>query len=308
MITLIPVILAGGEGKRLAPISSPEAPKQFLRFGKDGESLFASAYKRALMATSSQNLIIVTQETMARQTWREIHDVDRTSKSHVILEPSGRNTAAAIAMAAIHALNHFENPVLWVMPSDHYIEKPFALINAIHESETAAAEGHIVTFGTTPTRNDSNYGHIIPGEKLSLHPNLYNVKFFLEKPEGKRLEWLMQQDNCLWNSGMFMFSAKTILKHLKTRSKLVVNYAQNAYKTGKTSAFGLVADNNSYSKLPALSIDKLVMENNENVVVRQVDIGWSDVGTWHSLRELSQKKDVNFEMLEKFLAQGQSVA
>lgn len=308
MLTLVPVILAGGEGKRLAPLSSPATPKQFLRLGKGGESLFAAAYKRSLMVAPSSNILVVTRKTMARQTWRSIKEVDKISKSHVILEPCGKNTAAAITMAAIHALTHFENPVLWVMPSDHYIEKPFTLINAVQESAIAAAEGKIVTFGIPPCRSDSNYGHMIPGEGLKNHPDLHRVKLFLEKPQGQRLEWLMQQEGCLWNSGMFMFSAQTILKHCKTRGKLVVEAVNRAYKAGTPSSFGLMADSKSYTGMPSISIDKLVMEDNENLVVRPVDIGWSDVGTWQSLWELSQKKALDGLPLDKFLSHIQSAA
>lgn len=308
MFTLIPVILAGGEGKRLWPLSSAESPKQFLHIGKGGESLFVAAYKRALMVAPSRNIIVVTRKSFARQTWQEIRNIDYTSKSQALLEPCGKNTAAAITLAAIHALNHFENPILWVMPSDHYIEKPFNLINAIQESVQAAHMGKIVTFGIPPCRADGNYGHMICGEELSQHHNLFGVKLFLEKPQGKRLEWFMQQKNCVWNSGMFMFSAHTILKHIKTRGKLVVDLANHAYKTASSTQYGLLANSKSYTNLPSFSIDKLVMEDNKNLAVRPVDIGWSDVGTWQSLWELSQSKALDGLPLEKFLLHTQSAA
>lgn len=308
MFTLVPVILAGGEGKRLWPLSSSESPKQFLGLGKGGESLFAAAYKRATMVAPSRNIIVVTRKNFAQQTWREIRKIDTASKSQAILEPCGRNTAAAIAIAALHAAHHFENPVLWVMPSDHYIEKPFNLANAVKESAQAANMGKIITFGITPFRADSNYGHMICGQELSQYNNLFGVKLFLEKPQGKRLEWFMQQKNCVWNSGMFMFSAHTILKHIKTRGKLIVDIANHAYKTASTTQYGLLADSNIYSSLPSLSIDKLVMEDNENLAVRPIDIGWSDVGTWQSLWELSQRKILDGLPLEKFLLHTQSAA
>lgn len=308
MLTLVPVILAGGEGKRLAPLSSPTTPKQFLRLGKGGESLFAAAYKRSLMVAPSQHILVITRKSMARQTWRGIREVDRTSKSSVILEPYGKNTAAAITTAAIYALNNFENPVLWVMPSDHYIEKPFTLINAVQESINAAAEGKIVTFGIPPHRSDSNYGHIIPGTPLKGHHDLHKVKLFAEKPKGEKLEWLMQHENCLWNSGMFMFSAQTILKHCKARGKLVVDSVTRSYKAGTPSPFGLILDSKSYAGTPSISIDHLVMEQNDNLLVRPVDIGWSDVGTWQSLWELSQRKVLDGLPLDKFLSHIQNVA
>jgi mannose-1-phosphate guanylyltransferase len=308
MFTLIPVILAGGEGKRLWPLSSSESPKQFLGLGKGGESLFSDAYKHALMVAPSQNIIIVTRKNFDQQVWKEIRRIDATSKSQAILEPCGRNTAAAIAMAAIHAAHHFENPVLWVMPSDHYIEKPFNLATAVRESAHAANTGNIITFGIPPFRADGNYGHIICGQELGQYNNLFDVKLFLEKPQGNRLEWFMQQKNCVWNSGMFMFSANTILKHIKTRSSLIVDLANQSYNKASQTQYGLLAHNETYINLPSISIDKLVMEDNKNLLVRPVDIGWSDIGTWESLWELSQRNILEGQPLEKFLLHTQSTA
>jgi mannose-1-phosphate guanylyltransferase/mannose-6-phosphate isomerase len=308
MFTLIPVILAGGEGKRLWPLSSAESPKQFLGLGKDGKSLFSASYKRALMVAPSSNIIVVTRESFARQAWAEIKTIDKKSKATAILEPFGRNTAAAISMAAMHALSNFENPVLWVMPSDHYIEKPFSLINAVQESAEVANAGKVVTFGVLPDRINGNYGHIICGDEINRYHNLFGVKLFIEKPQGRRLEWFMRQNNCVWNSGMFMFSADTILKQIKTRNQAMVAYANRAYTSATQTKYGLLASGDAYENLPDLSIDKLVMENNENLVVRPVDMGWSDVGTWQSLWELSQKESIGGKPLEKFLQYTKSAA
>ncbi len=308
MFTLIPVILSSEKGKGLWPLNSEQSPKQFLRLGKKGESLFAAAYKRALMVAPSRNIIIVTQKDFARRTWVEIRNINKLSKSQAIIEPCNRNTSAAIAMAAIHALNYFENPVLWVMPSDHYIEKPFSLINAVQESAHAAYMDKIVTFGTLPLKADSNYGHMICGQELYNYNNLFSVDLFLEKPQGKRLEWFMQQKNCVWNSGMFLFSAHNILKHIKTRMKSVVDYAAIAYKTSKPTQIGLLAKHDVYKHIPSISIEKLVIENNENLVVRPVDIGWSGIVTWQCLTELYQKKSFDGVPLEKFLLHAESVA
>jgi hypothetical protein len=308
MFTIIPVILAGGEGRKLWPLSSEQSPKQFLPLGKNGESLFASAYKRAMMVAPSSHIVVVTKEFYARQTWQEIHKIDRQSKSQLLLEPQSRNTAAAVTMAAIHALNYFEHPVLWVMPSDSYVEKPRSLINAVLESAQVANSDKIVTFGTIPLRKDGNLGHMICGEESAQHKNLFNINLFIEKPQGQRLEWFMQQKNCLWDSGMFMFSGYTILKHIKSRGKFLVDAASHAYKNAKHSQFGLMADATSYNNLPQFSIDKLVMEDNINLMARPVDVGLSDVGTWQNLQELSSLKMLNRISLAEFSAYFQSAA
>gem|GEM_PF-1278927 len=308
MFTLVPIILAGGEGIKLWPLSSEKSPKQFLPLGKNGDSLFASTYKRAMMVAPSRNIVIVTKGRYARQTWREIHNIDRHSKSQLLLEPCSRNTAASITMAAIHALNYFEHPILWVMPSDHYVEKPCSLVNAVLESANVAHSDRIVTFGAIPSRKDGNLGHMICGEENLRHKNIFDIKLFIEKPQGARLDWFMQQKNCLWNSGMFMFSGYTILKHIKSRSRPVVDCASLAYKNATQTPLGLVADLNSYANLPSFSIDKLVMEENANLVARPVDVGWSDFGTWKNLWELNQSKAMELMPLERFANYSHSAA
>ncbi len=308
MFTLIPVILAGGEGSRLWPLSSSDNPKQFLRLAKGGESLFASTYKRALNIAPSHNIVVVTRKKFARQAWQEIKNIDKKSKAQAILEPMGKNTAAAITIAAMHAISHFTNPVLWVMPSDHYIEKPFNLLSAVQESFYAANNGFIISFGIKPNRANENYGHILVDSGVPKYTGLHKVSLFIEKPTGRRLDWFMQNQNCLWNSGMFVFSANDILKHIKSRNNVLVDNITKAYKEAKQVQYGLLAESAAYNNVPNISIDKLVMENNENLLVKPVNIGWSDVGTWQSLWELSQKLDFKGGPLEKFLFKIQDVA
>lgn len=287
MFTLVPVILAGGESQRLWPISSAGAPKQFMNLGKDGETLFAASYKRALSVAPSRNIVIVTKQDFGQQVWDEVKKHDRKSKAQAILEPCARNTAAAVAMAAIHALNHFENPVLWVMPSDHYIEKPYQLINAVQESANAACNNNMVSFGILPGRTDVACGHMICDKELYDSNNLFKVKLFIDNPTGARLKWFAAQSNCLLNTGMYLFSAASVLKHLKTCSKKLVNVAGSAYRDAREVKHGLLLDDEYYQDMPLLSIDKLM--EGSNLVVRPVNVGLTGVRTIEDLVFVSKK-------------------
>lgn len=307
MFTLVPVILAKSEEGGLWPLGSG-SHKQFLPMGKNGETLFSAAYKRALMVAPSRNILVVTPNNAARQSWQEIRNINKKSKAQAILEPLDKNSAAAVAMAAVHALNYFENPVLWVMPSDQYVEKPFSLVNAVQEAAQKATSDKIVSFATLPSDNDGNYGHMVCGQELHDHHNLFTVKLFLEKPRGARLQWFNEQQNFMRSTGMFMFSAQQILKYMKSRNKLLVNAASHAYKNAVPTKFGLLAGIKSYSELPAFSLEKLVMEDNTKLVARPVNIGWRAIDSWKSLQEVTITKASFGQELERFLLRGRNAA
>lgn len=291
MSTLVPVILAGGGGTRLRPLSSSSKPKQFLKLVKDvDDTLFQSSVRRALMVAEPSNIITIALDEYKGTIYKQLAVIDKKLNRHVILEPFGRNTAAAIAAAAVYAANNFDDPILWVIPSDHLIINDSELKTAVQKTTNAARHGKIAVFGIEPTRADSNYGYIIGGDPLKYHTYMHSVRKFIEKPKGENLKWALEQKNCWWNSGMFVLSAYTLFREMKRKGGNTLKAASLAYKYGRQSQYGFHLNDKCYALMESLPIDKLVMETSLDLVVHPVNIGWSDVGSWHSLWELSQQE------------------
>lgn len=302
MTRIIPVLLAGGEGKRLRPLSSQARPKQFLKLLPNGQdSLFQASLRRAMKVAAPDHIITVASGRYKELVAQQMQAVDPALRQHVLLEPVGRNTAAAIALAAIHAANHFEDPLLWIIPSDHQIGNDQSLVQAVIHARSAAFQGRIVVFGIEPTRADSNYGYILGGEKLSAHSRLHQVRMFVEKPVGAPLHWIASQPNCYWNSGMFLISAQTLFNEMKKRSRETLEQASRAYRQGGQTETGYAVSPYPYHEIQPRAIDTMVMETSRKLAVLPVNIGWSDVGSWHALWELSQAGGAGHSPLDKFL-------
>lgn len=300
--TIVPVLLSGGEGKRLWPLSSSERPKQFLKLNSTEYTLFQFSAKRALLVAKPEHVITVTSQTYAEITNKQLESIDYGLKENVILEPCSKNTAAALALAANHAKERFKNPILWVLPTDHAIENDVILQQAVEQLTPLVDEqDYIATFGIHPTRSDGQYGHILSGKEITPESGIYTVSTFIEKPKGDLLRWAAQQKNCFWNSGMFLLKADTLLSELATRDELTYKLANISYAKSVPSAYGIELDPLLYEAMPSLPIDKVIMEECKKLAVMPVDIGWSDVGSWYSLWEMSQKEGQG-EALEKFLA------
>lgn len=304
--TIVPVLLAGGEGKRLWPLSSSDRPKQFLKLNSTEFTLFQLSIKRALMIARPENIITVTAKSYAEKTCKQLEEVDYGLKENVILEPRSRNTAAAIAMAANYAKARFENPILWILPSDHAIDDDEGLKNSVEKVIPFAEQGKIICFGVNPSRSDNNYGYILAGNELQPESNLYSVSTFINNPEGDMLRWAMQQKNCLWNSGIFLMQAETLLSELASRDELTYKLANISYIKSSMTPLGLSLDPLLYEAMPQISIEKVIMEQSKRVCVSPIDIGWSDVSSWYSLWEMSQKEGSG-EALDNFLTKIASV-
>jgi len=299
MSALIPVLLAGGEGKRLSPLSTGNNPKQFLKLAANSDdSLLQSAARRACMVSSADHVITVSSANYSAKTFDHLEKINPDLTKHIILEPSGKNTAAAIAFAATHAARCFDDPVLWIIPSDHIVHDAEKLRDAIFHSKPLASEGEIVLFGIKPTREDANYGYIIADKEIK--NGLFEVASFHEKPDGNHLRWLMRQNNCWWNSGMFLLSAQTIFSSFKKHEPGLLKNINSAYNNAKDEFYGKFISESDYHNIKPLSFDKLIIEKCRNLAVNPVDIGWSDIGSWHSLWELSQE-DGGDTPLENFL-------
>jgi mannose-1-phosphate guanylyltransferase len=286
--TLItPVILSGGSGTRLWPLSTPERPKQFLNL-LGPLSMFQRTLQRCGDEATYRSPIIVgsSQHTEIMQDQMQELNV---SRGVIILEPCARNTAPAIALAALAA----ENPedLLLVMPSDHMIKNVTAFQNAVQESIPVAQAGWLVTFGIEPTGPETGYGYIQQGDAISGSACSLSAKRFVEKPNLDNAEKMLADGGYHWNAGIFLFQADSYLAAMEKYSPEMLS-ACRAAMSGKQTENGLCyPETSAFAAAPSDSIDYAIMERAEKVAVTPVNPGWSDVGSWDSLFEICEKDD-----------------
>ncbi len=283
------IILAGGSGTRLYPLSRKHFPKQFLKIW-DEESLFQKTVKRNLQAVKwVKDIVVITnndyQFHIKNQLKEALNSETTDIPVNIILEPIGRNTAPAIALAAKYALEKLNadgNEVLFISPSDHLISPDDKFIEYVKKAEELAKKGYIVTFGIRPNKPETGYGYIEKNGKLNTEIEAYSVQQFHEKPDLKTAKEYLLSGNYFWNSGMFAFSIKTILDEIKKYAPEINNLLE-----GKT--FEEVVMN--FGDMPDISIDYAVMEKTDKAVVLPLDIMWSDVGSWDSVYEVLEKDE-----------------
>jgi mannose-1-phosphate guanylyltransferase/mannose-6-phosphate isomerase len=277
------VILAGGSGTRLFPKSRKGYPKQFLSFG-DSESLFQKTVKRNLkVLKNTHEVVIITNNEYQFHIKNQIKDLVGDN-FHLILEPVGRNTAPAIALAVKYILDKMasdENEVIFISPSDHILSPDEKFVEYVKKAESLAKEGYIVTFGINPTKPETGYGYIEADIPIG---DAFKVKQFHEKPDLNTAQKYILSGNYYWNSGMFAFSVKTILEEFEKHSP---------------SIFELINDKSFeevvmiFEEMPDISIDYAVMEKTDKSVVLPMNITWSDVGSWDSIYEVLDKDENN---------------
>ncbi len=282
------VILAGGSGTRLYPLSRKHFPKQFLKIW-DKESLFQKTVKRNLKSVNSiDDIIIITNNDYQFHIKNQITEIlqnDTEIPFNIILEPVGRNTAPAIALTAKYALeklNADENEILFISPSDHLISPDEKFTEYVKKAEELAKKGYIVTFGIRPNKPETGYGYIEKNGEIDSEFEAYKVKQFHEKPDLETAKKYILSGDYFWNSGMFVFSIKTILEELKKHSPEIYDLLE-----GKTFEEVVM----SFAEMPDISIDYAVMEKTDKAVVLPLDIMWSDVGSWDSVYEVSEKDE-----------------
>ena len=280
------IILAGGSGTRLFPLSRKKFPKQFLSFGDD-ETLLQKTIKRNLKAVNDINeLIIITNNDYQFHVKNQISDIIELSEKelHIILEPIGRNTAPAIALAVKYALDKLgssEDEVLFISPSDHIISPDDKFVEYVKKAEELAKKGHIVTFGINPVKPETGYGYIEADTQNKID-TAYKVRQFHEKPDLETAQKYIMSGNYYWNSGMFAFSIKTILEEFRKHIPEIYNQIEN-------QTFEEVIMN--FEDMPDISIDYAVMEKTDKAVVLPLDITWSDVGSWDSVYDVLEKDE-----------------
>lgn len=285
---LVPVILAGGSGTRLWPLSRADLPKHLVALIGEG-SLLQQTARRLLAAAPAERLILVGAAGQAEPVARQLRELDPALTRHLVLEPCARNTAAAVALAALEARAGFgPDCVLWVCPSDHLITAPDALLRALRLGFPAAAAGELVTFGIRPTRPETGFGWIRAASALPGHPGVLRVERFVEKPPLEAAQAMLDAGGYAWNSGMFLFRADRILAELRRHEPALTGAVEAAFAAARRDPATL-PDPDLWAAVPAQPIDKAVMERSDRVACVPCDPGWSDVGSWHALWELAEK-------------------
>ena len=281
---IIPIILAGGSGTRLWPLSRKIHPKQFISLLNE-TSLFQDTLTR--LPKEALDPIVICNEDHRFLVAEQAREINVTLNS-IILEPIGRNTAPAIALAAIKVLNDFENPILIVLAADHKIENKSAFHDAIKIAHKLAENNKLVTFGIIPQSAETGYGYIEIEKKDKAE--YFDIKSFVEKPNKKNAINFLNSGNYLWNSGMFMFNASIYLSELnKFEPEILTSCKKSLSNEFKDLEF-IRIDKKEFCKSPNQSIDYAVMEKTNKAKVVPLDAGWSDVGSWDALMD-SKIKD-----------------
>nr|VFK56583.1 MAG: mannose-1-phosphate guanylyltransferase [Candidatus Kentron sp. TC] len=291
-VTLIPTILCGGVGSRLWPVSREQHPKPFIRID-GGNSLLQKAFLRGASLPDVDHILTVTNRDLLfkiKDEYREIpHPPNKPIETRFILEPFARNTAPAIAAAALHVAEVYgDDAILLVLAADHLIENRYAFEQSVVEATQLATKGKLVTFGIRPTVPETGYGYI--------EANGHKVMRFVEKPSLGEAERYLASGNFLWNSGMFCFIAKTMLREMAHYCPKILEATRDCLNHSGTvsgKGFGeLELDPERFEAVSDDSIDYAVMEKTRNAAVVACDIGWSDIGCWRALGDL-EKSDEN---------------
>ncbi len=287
---IIPVILAGGKGSRLWPLSRKSYPKQFLRLNeKNNFTLLQNTYLRLKGIKNLTEPIIICNEVhrfIVAEQMREI----KIKPQSIILEPSSRNTAPAIALAALKAQKINKNDsILLILSADHLIENSKSLRNSIINAYKYAKEGRLITFGVTPYYPETGYGYIEACEELSNINNTSNIKKFIEKPNKKLAQQLIKNKLYTWNSGIFLFKSSTIIKELNLYNPKLLNLCKESIKEEINDLDFQRINEDSFNKCPNISIDNAVMEKTTIGTVTRLHSGWSDIGNWKTIWEKSKK-------------------
>ncbi|MEE9358149.1 mannose-1-phosphate guanylyltransferase/mannose-6-phosphate isomerase [Candidatus Vondammii sp. HM_W22] len=283
------VILAGGSGTRLWPLSRLQLPKQFLRLQGERTLLESTVEHLSPLILPSDVLVVTGVEHAEGEAYNSLRPYQ------TLLEPVGRNTAPAIALAAAWLQNHGdgEDPIMVVLPADHIIKQTEALQDALRKSVDLAKEGKLITFGIKPTRPDTGYGYIKVRDQFATNGAMETlpVEQFTEKPSQTRAEQFMSEGNYYWNSGIFVWQTSTILAEIEAHLPDVYSVLNEIRTTWRESDKLQDSINRHFSTMPNISIDYGVLEKSTNVSLIPCELGWSDVGSWDTVHEIAEHDD-----------------
>ncbi|MCB1638953.1 MAG: mannose-1-phosphate guanylyltransferase/mannose-6-phosphate isomerase, partial [Thiothrix sp.] len=285
MTTITPVILSGGSGTRLWPLSRQLRPKQFLPLVNE-HTLFQNTVQRLQGIPQLADVLVVCNEEhrfMAAEQLRELG----IRHQGILLEPIGRNTAPAIALAALHLTQQGQAEALMlVLPADHVLRDEVAFQQAVAQAAQAATDGYLVTFGIVPQCAETGYGYIRQGESLT-GLAAQRVAAFVEKPDHATATTYLESGEYLWNSGMFLFRADQMLAALAQFQPKVLADCRAALAHPSTDIDFVRLDKTAFTACPSISIDYAVMEKTADAVVVALDAGWNDVGAWSAVWDVS---------------------
>jgi mannose-1-phosphate guanylyltransferase/mannose-6-phosphate isomerase len=290
MASVYPVILSGGSGTRLWPLSRKAHPKQFLTL-IGGRSLLQETALRVLPGKDGLfgPLTIIGNETHHGEAERQLAAVNAAPALHV-LEPLARNTAPAAAIAALAAQRHGAEAVLALLPADHAITDVAAFHGAMSKAAEDAKSGRIVTFGIVPTGPETGYGYIRRAD-TARPTGTYPIAEFVEKPDLKTAERYVAAGSYLWNSGMFVARADVLLAEMAHHCPAILDAARAAFDQGKRNGTALKLDPERFGACPSDSIDYALMERTDKASVLPARMGWNDVGSWAALYDLAPKDE-----------------
>ena len=288
------IVLAGGSGTRLWPLSRATMPKQLLALnGK--ESLLQDTMRRLLPMVNSRHVTTVTHVDHRFEVAGQLHAVDAGLADHVLAEPVGRNTLPAIAWATARIVKENPAAIIGVFSSDHGVADAAAFQNAWRAAEQAAIKGQIALFGMEPTEPATGFGYIQAGEEIKLtgeHLPVRSVLRFVEKPTVETAQKLLAQGNHYWNGGMFVFRAETFMQMLKELQPKIYQAALSLAQSVEA-----VAKEEVYKNMPDLSVDYGILEHSKNIAVVPIKMGWSDLGSWEAIYQ-QRDKDAAGNMIE----------
>ena len=304
MNRVIPVILCGGSGSRLWPLSRETFPKQYLSLLTDSKkSLLQRTQERMNSFNEVTKPILVCGEEQRFLVAEQMREIN-VEPSSILLEPYKKNTAPAITLAALKALQQESDPTLLILSSDHHIKDEDKFIEVIKNGLTYSNEGHLVTFGVVPTSAETGFGYI-KADRSFTKTKIEGLKIikFIEKPDQEKANKLFVDKKFTWNSGIFMFKAKKLIEEIRLFAPNIFESCKKAIDLSKNDLDFQRLDKASFAKCPSESIDVAIMEKTSGGIVIPLDVGWSDIGSWYSVWENSERDESGNALKGKIISE-----
>jgi mannose-1-phosphate guanylyltransferase/mannose-1-phosphate guanylyltransferase/mannose-6-phosphate isomerase len=286
---VVPVLMAGGFGSRLWPLSRELNPKQLLRLAGPNSS-FQEAVLRVSEARVYEPPIVIAGVAHSAAVITQLREID-CSEFHLVLEPAGRGTAAAAAVAGLVVSSTNPDALILLMPADHRIRDIDRFRSAVTAGINAALAGHIVLFGVQPSSPAASYGYIHAGAPLGNGPHVRRVLKFVEKPNHETATHLLAAGDYFWNSGIFLLSPQTLIEQLSRHASQVLELARLAYERSSRTNQTLHLDPAAFCECPSISFDHAVLEHTDRAIVVAADFDWADMGSWSTIWTIADRDD-----------------
>ncbi|MDD3149538.1 MAG: mannose-1-phosphate guanylyltransferase/mannose-6-phosphate isomerase [Candidatus Gastranaerophilales bacterium] len=285
------VILAGGSGSRLWPLSRAEYPKQLLKLLNQDTSLFQETFLRLAKIAPKKNIITITNAKQASDIKIQLGEMD-AFENPILSEPLGKNTAPAIALSTVYIKENMtkndDDPIIIVAPSDHLIKNCIAFADTVKKGVSLAQAGYIVTFGIVPTHLDTGFGYIETtktNDIQAISPSAFYVNQFREKPDLETAKEYIEKGSFYWNGGIFMFKASTLLDEMSVHANDIISVLNDSEISTEATTINF----DDYEKMPNISIDYAVMEKSKKIALLPLNCGWNDLGSWQAIYDVAAK-------------------